>query len=195
MSFFSTETIYSVLNRQIVILLVYRGLPKEFLIGLVEEEIKGMLIDIKNYDIGRRRAYKLVRQNMRRVYSDRLIGESLLNHNEDNLDDEDRYSFLDLTTAPVEIRRKTEAVSASSSISVLPIISGPGTNRACCIAEELQTFLHTGQKLDEPRYVCFYISANLWIQFNIPKGHILYDDSFKLPNISVSPFTNNSTLY
>ena len=77
------------MNRQIVILLVYRGLPKEYLMGLVEEEIKGVLIDIRNYDVGRRRAYKLVRQNMRRVHSDRLIGESHLSHSEDSFDDEE----------------------------------------------------------------------------------------------------------
>ena len=160
--------------------------------GLVEEEIKGVLIDIRNYDVGRRRAYKLVRQNMRRVHSDRLIGESHLSHSDDSFDDEDRYSYLDLTTAPVEIRRRTEAASASSSNSIVPIISGPGANSACCIAEELQTFLHTGQKLDEPRYVCMYVCM-LYFCINSCQS-----DKFFMETISSSlslRLLDNSTSY
>lgn len=135
---------------------MYRGLPKEFLLDLVEEEIKGLLIDIKNYAVGRKRAYKLVRQNMKRSnHSDRLNGEINLNENEDCFDDfDDGFNILDLTTAPVEIRRiKTESSSLSNLNPTGTNRSTPNMNRACCIAEELQTFLYTGQKLDEPRCV------------------------------------------
>lgn len=40
-----------------------RGLPKEFLLSLVEEEIKGTIINIADDNNGRKRAYKLVRSN------------------------------------------------------------------------------------------------------------------------------------
>ena len=52
------------LNKQMVVLLVARGLPRDYLLNLVDEEIKGTLINnIQDSDIGRKRAYKLVRQN------------------------------------------------------------------------------------------------------------------------------------
>ena len=73
-------SIYTVLNKQIVIILVARGLPKEFLLSLIEEEIKGTIIDIKDDNSGRKRAYKLVRSNTVAPISSVF---------DDNLDEED----------------------------------------------------------------------------------------------------------
>lgn len=44
-----------------VVLLVARGLPRDYLLNLVDEEIKGTLINIQDSDAGRKRAYRLVR--------------------------------------------------------------------------------------------------------------------------------------
>ena len=72
-------SIYTVLNKQIVIILVARGLPKEFLLSLIEEEIKGTIIDTKDDNSGRKRAYKLVRSNtvapISSIYDDDLDEE------------------------------------------------------------------------------------------------------------------------
>lgn len=59
--FFLAGPITTPLNRQMVVLLVARGLPKDYLLNLVDEEIKGTLIDIQDSNIGRKRAYRLVR--------------------------------------------------------------------------------------------------------------------------------------
>ena len=65
------------LNKQIVILLEARGLPKDFILNLVEEEIKGTLVDVQDSDMGRKRAYKLVRQNTPIAARQRVIGTVL----------------------------------------------------------------------------------------------------------------------
>ena len=57
-----------------VVLLAARGLPREFILNLIEEEIKGTLIDLQDNDMGRKRAYKLVRQNTPIASRQRAIG-------------------------------------------------------------------------------------------------------------------------
>jgi hypothetical protein len=57
-----------------VVLLEARGLPKDFILNLVEEEIKGTLIDVQDSDMGRKRAYKSVRQNTPVAARQRTIG-------------------------------------------------------------------------------------------------------------------------
>jgi hypothetical protein len=67
----------TVLNKQMVILLEARGLPRDFILNLVEEEIKGTLIDVQDNDMGRKRAYKLVRQNTPIAARQRTMGREL----------------------------------------------------------------------------------------------------------------------
>lgn len=63
------------LNKQMVVLLVARGLPRDYLLNLVDEEIKGTLIgNIQDSDMGRKRAYKLVRLNTPTAPRQKVLG-------------------------------------------------------------------------------------------------------------------------
>ena len=144
-------TIYSLLNRQIVVLLVARKLPKEFLLNLVEKEIQGILIDIENSDVGRRRAYNLVRHYMKKVPNSHSDQSGDINDHEDHNPNSSSSSSSSSSSG-----------ISSSSITDLTSLTSPQlcVHKVFDVAEQLQTFLLSGQRLTEPRY--WFLKFSYW---------------------------------
>ena len=118
-----------------------------------------MLIDVHNRDVGRSRSYKLVRQNMNRSPSDRFNGENEVNNDDSNGEE----WGISMPPAPSVGGIYTgNATTCSTSSSLSRLITAPQQSANCRNAvmsrsnrqaEELQTFLCTGQTLQEPRFV------------------------------------------
>lgn len=124
-------------------LLVARKLPKEFLLNLVEKEIQGILIDIENSDVGRRRAYNLVRHYMKKVPNSHSDQSGDINDHEDHNPNSSSSSSSSSSSG-----------ISSSSITDLTSLTSPQlcVHKVFDVAEQLQTFLLSGQRLTEPRY-------------------------------------------